>query len=121
MKVRVAHPGEDMRGQVGHLRRIAGLKPKRFFDAHRGLLEQPVELLLAKAQWIEEVVGEIERRAAEGWTARAIEAEVLGAGDFTGLISGGDYAKRNIVESVMAGISGGGNDAGRSTNAPVAQ
>lgn len=121
VKVRVAHPGEDIRGQIGHLRRIAGLKPKRFFDAHRGLLEQPVELLLAKAQWIEEVVGEIERRAAEGWTAKAIEAEVLGAGDFTGLISGGDYAKRNIVESVMAGISGGGSNAGMSTNAPAAQ
>ncbi len=121
VKVRIAHPGEDIRGQVAVLRRIAALRPKRFFDAHRGALERPVEMLLAKAQWIEEVVGGIERRAAEGWTARAIEVEVLGAGDFTGLISRGDYAKRNIVESVLAGITRGGSDAGMSTNAPAAQ
>ena len=111
VKVRIAHPGEDVRGQVAVLRRIAALAPKRFFDAHRGAIERPVEMLLAKAQWIEEVVGRIERRAAEGWTARAIEAEVLGAGDFTGLISRGDYAKRNIVESVLAGIGRGASDA----------
>ena len=111
VKVRIAHPGEDVRGQVAVLRRIAALAPKRFFDAHRGVIERPVEMLLAKAQWIEEVVGRIERRAAEGWTARAIETEVLGASDFTGLISRGDYAKRNIVESVLAGIGRGASDA----------
>ncbi|MCE9601369.1 MAG: MBL fold metallo-hydrolase [Gemmatimonadetes bacterium] len=121
VKVRIAHPGEDIRGQVAVLRRVAALAPRRFFDAHRGAIERPVEMLLAKAQWIEEVVGRIERRAAEGWTARAIEAEVLGAGDFTGLISRGDYAKRNIVESVLAGIGRGVSDAGKSTNATAAQ
>ena len=121
VKVRVAHPGEDIRGQVGHLRRIAGLRPKRFFDAHRGPLERPVEMLLAKAQWIEEVVGRIERRATEGWDARAIQIEVLGARDLTGILSQGDYSKRNLVESVLVGITRGGNDAGISTNAPAAQ
>lgn len=121
VRVRVAHPGEDIRGQIGHLRRIAGLKPKRFFDAHRGPLERPVEMLLAKAQWIEEVVGRIERRATEGWDARAIQTEVLGARDLTGILSQGDYSKRNLVESVLAGITKGGSNAGMSTNAPAAQ
>ena len=118
VKVRIAHPGEDIRGQVAVLRRIAALAPTRFFDAHRGPLERPVELLLAKAQWIEEVVGGIERRAAQGWDARAIEADVLGRGDFTGLISRGDYAKRNIVESVLAGV-GLDRQAGTSSTKPV--
>lgn len=121
VKVRIAHPGEDIRGQVAVLRRVAALAPKRFFDAHRGAVERPVEMLLAKAQWIEEVVGRIERRAAEGWTAKAIETDVLGPGDFTALISRGDYAKRNIVESVLAGIVGDGSDAGMSTNATTSQ
>jgi len=120
VKVRIAHPGEDIRGQVAVLRGIAALRPKRFFDAHRGAIERPVEMLTAKAQWIEEVVGGIERRAAEGWTAKAIEAEVLGAGDFTGLISRGDYAKRNLVESVLGGIGRDGGGAGTSAEAPGA-
>lgn len=104
VKVRIAHLGEDIRGQVVQLRRIAALRPKRFFDAHRGAIEQPAAMLLAKAQWIEDVVGAIERHAAAGWAARAIETEVLGARDLTSLLSRGDYAKRNIVESVLAGI-----------------
>lgn len=102
VKVRIAHPGEDVRGQPAALRRVAALRPRRFFDAHRGPVDRPVERLLAKAQWIDDVVGAIERRAAEGWTSRAIEREVLGAGDLTGLVSRGDYAKRNLVASVLA-------------------
>lgn len=121
VKVRIAHPGEDIRGQIEVLRRIAALAPKRFFDAHRGPLERPVELLLAKAQWIADVVGGIERRAAEGWDARAIEADVLGRGDFTGLISRGDYAKRNVVESVLAGIGQAGGTGPGSTKRADAQ
>jgi len=104
VKVRIAHPGEDVRGQPAVLRRVAELRPKRFFDAHRGPVERPVEALLAKAQWIDDVVGAIERRHSEGWIVRAIEREVLGRGDFTGWFSRGDYAKRNVVESVIASL-----------------
>lgn len=106
VKVRIAHPGEDVRGQSTVLRQAAALAPERFFDGHRGLVERPVEQLLAKAQWIDEIVGAIERRHAEGWSPRAIEREVLGGGDLTGLLSRGDYAKRNIVESVLRQAAG---------------
>lgn len=120
VKVRIAHPGEDIRGQVAELRRIAALRPKRFFDGHRGPIEQPVELLLAKAQWISDVVGAIEHHSGKGWDARTIEAEVLGARDLTGILSRGDYAKRNIVESVLAGIERA-DDASEPTPGPSRQ
>jgi glyoxylase-like metal-dependent hydrolase (beta-lactamase superfamily II) len=110
VKVRIAHPGEDVRGQPAVLRRIAALRPKRFFDAHRGPVERPVEALLAKAQWIDDVVGAIARRHGEGWIARAIEREVLGRGDFTGWFSRGDYAKRNVVLSVIASLRASAGD-----------
>jgi len=42
-----------------------------------------VAQLLAKARWI---------------------SDIGGARDLTGILSRGDYAKRNIVESVLAGI-----------------
>lgn len=102
VKVRIAHPGEDVRGQAAVLRRVAALEPARFFDAHRGPVERPAEQLRAKAQWIDDVVGAIERHAAAGMGVRAITAEVLGRGDLTALVSAGDYAKRNLVESVLA-------------------
>ncbi len=115
VKVRIAHPGEDVRGQSAVLRRIAALSPRRFFDAHRGPVERPAEALLAKAQWIDEVAGAIERRHGEGWSARAIEREVLGASDFTGWFSRGDYAKRNLVAGVIAALEEGSPDGGEPT------
>jgi len=60
--------------------------------------------LLAKVRGISDVGGTIEHHAGKGWDARTIETEVLGARDLTGILSRGDHAKRNIVESVMAGI-----------------
>ena len=38
VKVRIAHPGEDVRGHARALRAVIALAPKRFFDAHRGLI-----------------------------------------------------------------------------------
>lgn len=107
VKVRIAHPGEDIRAQPVALRKVAALAPKRFFDAHRGLVERPVEALRAKAQWLDDVIGAIERHAGAGWSARAIERDVLGPGDLTGWISRGDYSKRNLVASVLASRAGG--------------
>lgn len=102
VKVRIAHPGEDVRGQPAVLRRIAALGPVRFFDAHRGLVPDPVAALRAKADWIEEIADRIARRAADGWAASAITRDVLGRGDLTGLVSRGDYAKRNLVDALLA-------------------
>lgn len=128
VKVRIAHPGEDIRGQAVQLRRIAALAPVRFFDAHRGPVDQPVPSLLAKAQWIDETVGAIERLADAGRDPRSIERAVLGRGDLTGWFSRGDYAMRNLVESVLATRQRPPGDAGapvrsgaRSTGAAPAQ
>ena len=79
VKVRIAHPGEDIRGQVRALRAMAALQPSRFVDAHRGPLTRPVEQLLAKAAWLEEM---------------------------TGWIGAGDYSRLNFVGSVRASMPG---------------
>ena len=102
VKVRLAHAGEDIRGLIRALRSVIALGPTRFFDAHRGLLERPLEQLRAKADWMEEMVGEIERRAAEGWSAPAIRDAVLGREDLTGWVSAGDYSRLNFVRSVLS-------------------
>lgn len=101
VKVRLAHPGQDVRGEVRSLKAVLALAPKRFFDAHRGVLESPVEQLRAKIAWMEEMIGEIERLAAAGWDDRAIRSAVLGKEDSTGWISGGDYARINFVRGVL--------------------
>lgn len=101
VKVRLAHPGQDIRGEVWSLRSVLALAPKRFFDAHRGVLERPVEQLGAKVAWMEEMIGEIERLAADGRDDRAIRDAVLGREDSTGWVSGGDYSRINFVRGVL--------------------
>lgn len=101
VKLRIAQPDEDLRGQVASLRSVLALRPRRVFDAHRGALADPVGQLSAKADWIEGIIGEVERRGAAGMTARAIRDEVLGREDLTGWVSFGDYARLNVVRSIL--------------------
>ena len=101
VKVRIAHQHEDIRAQVIAVRSIAEMRPRRFFDAHRGPLENPVPQLRAKADWMEETIGEIEDRLRRGWPARAIRDDVLGREDFTGVASNGDYSRLAFVRSVI--------------------
>lgn len=101
VKVRIAHPGEDVRGTVRSLRAMAALRPARVFDAHRGLVSDPVGSLVAKADWMEEMFRLIESHADRGWSSRRIRDAVLGREDATGWASAGDYSRLNFVESVL--------------------
>lgn len=100
VKMRLAHYDEDVRVQVDVLRRVADLRPKRFFDAHRGPLRNPEIQLRAKADWMEETIGRIEALVRQGWSDTAIRQEVLGAEDLTGVSSFGNYSRLNFVRNV---------------------
>jgi len=104
VKVRIAHPSEDPRLLAGTLRKIAELSPERLFDAHRGFVPNPTPLLLAKAEWTEEMIGEIERRIARGDSDAAIRRALFGGESLPGLFSGGDYARINFVSAVRKGL-----------------
>jgi len=100
VRVRIAHPGEEPRRLVESLRAVAALAPRRLFDAHRGLVPDPVPLLVAKADWLEETIAAVERRVAEGWSDDAIRREVLGREGTVGYFSAGDYSKISLVRAV---------------------
>ncbi len=100
VKVRIAHPGEDPRLLARTLRRIAALGPTRLFDAHRGLVSDPVPLLLAKADWTEETIAAIEHRIASGQPDAVIVNELFGGESLPGYFSGGDYSRTNFVKAL---------------------
>lgn len=104
VKVRVAHPGEDIRGSVASLRRVLALGPARLFDAHRGLVPRPVEALGAKVQWMEDTIGAIEDRHRTGANESQILRDVLGGEALLGVASGGDYSRRNLVRSIVSSL-----------------
>jgi len=100
VKVRAAHSDERPRELVRSLRHAAALRPRRFFDAHRGLVRDPVAALVAKADWLEDTIGAIERRIAEGWSNREIARAVLGREDLAYWVSRGSMSRVTFVACV---------------------
>lgn len=101
VKVRVAHHDEEPRATVKSLRRVLALGPRRMFDGHRGLIENPTGALQAKIDWMEETIGAIERAAQEGRDEAAIAPMVLGRRDMMDVISRGEYSRRSLVHAVL--------------------
>jgi glyoxylase-like metal-dependent hydrolase (beta-lactamase superfamily II) len=102
VKVRVARPMEDPRALARSARRAAALAPRVLFDAHRGLVPNGAEALVAKAGWLEETIGAVDERIARGWSDRAITRAVLGREDVVALVSRGDLSRLNFVRAVRA-------------------
>jgi glyoxylase-like metal-dependent hydrolase (beta-lactamase superfamily II) len=102
VKVRISHRSENPRAVVQSLRRVLALNPRRYFDAHRGLLDAPVEALIAKAEWLEATIGTIDALIAEGLEDAAIARRVLGRDWWNRTFTGGDYTMANFVHCVRA-------------------
>lgn len=105
VKVRIAHHDEDLNAQVRALREVASWQPERFFDAHRGRIEDPVMQLRAKADWMEATIDAVARRVRDGWSDGAIRREVFGGEELAGYFSLGDYSRLNFVRSVRQSVA----------------
>ncbi len=102
VKVRVARPGEDPRVLARSLREIAQLRPRRMFDSHRGVIEHPVRMLLAKAAWLDDTIGTIDQLHAEGRSNREILTRVFGGEAGVAYVSAGDLSRRNFIRAVIS-------------------
>ena len=102
VKVRVVGAHENPYQIVESLARAIALKPVRMFDAHRGLVDQPVAALQAKRSWLEDTIGNIERRLDAGANESDILHGVLGGEERTAFVSEGEYSRRNLIRAVAA-------------------
>lgn len=101
VRVRIVGSSENPYEIIASLDRAIALEPRRMFDAHRGLVENPLQALNAKRTWLLETVREIERRLTAGETERTIVRSVLGGEERTALVSQGEYSRRNLVRAVV--------------------
>lgn len=101
VRVRVAHHSERPRTVVASLRRLAALGPARLFDAHRGSVPTPTAALHAKADWLEETIAAVERRAAAGQALRKIRDELLGREPVEYYVSFNEYSKLQLVQAIV--------------------
>jgi glyoxylase-like metal-dependent hydrolase (beta-lactamase superfamily II) len=101
VRVKVVGAHENPYEILTSLERVIALRPRRMFDAHRGLVDNPVVALTAKKQWLESIVGDIERRLDVGDDERAILRSTLGGEEKTAFFSQGEYSRMNLVRAVM--------------------
>jgi glyoxylase-like metal-dependent hydrolase (beta-lactamase superfamily II) len=106
VRARILHASEDPYQIVQSLRVARELNPARMFDAHRGPVDNPVDAITAKIDWLSETIGVIESRIAAGDDDRAIVREVLGGEENAAIVSRGDYSRRNLVKAVRTRLSG---------------
>jgi glyoxylase-like metal-dependent hydrolase (beta-lactamase superfamily II) len=104
VKVKVSHPWprEDVRASIRALRRVIALKPRRYFDAHRGLVPDATKQLSAKADWTQEIVENVDVLVAKGWDDRAIVKKLFGREHWLSYATFFDYSRRNVVGSIRA-------------------
>ncbi|MDQ6926870.1 MAG: MBL fold metallo-hydrolase, partial [Candidatus Eremiobacteraeota bacterium] len=107
VKVRIAHPTEDLRALARSLRTAAALRPRQLFDSHRGLVDEPVAALEAKAAWLDDTVGAVERLLDAGWSERRVRSAVLGGESAVGWLSRGEYSRAGFVRAVRRTRPGG--------------
>jgi glyoxylase-like metal-dependent hydrolase (beta-lactamase superfamily II) len=100
VKVRIVGATEDPYEIIRSLDRAIALEPRRMFDAHRGPIDNPALALAAKRQWLQETVGDIERRLDAGESETRILRAVLGGEERTAFFSQGEYSRRNLVRAV---------------------
>ena len=107
VRSRILHSSEDPYEIVQSLSVAAALAPARMFDAHRGLVDRPMEAIAAKREWLTETLGDVERRIADGWSDAEIVKRVLGGEERAALVSRGDYSRRNLVRAVRRRVASG--------------
>lgn len=101
IRVRVVGSDENPYEILSSLDRAIALEPRRMFDAHRGLVENPVVALRAKRQWLETTIADIEQRLDAGDSEDDILRSLLGGEELAGYFSQGEYSRRNLVRAVI--------------------
>jgi hypothetical protein len=100
VKVRAVNETENPYSHIESLERAIALAPVRMFDAHRGLVENPVDVLRAKLAWLRETVSSVEESLDRGESEKMILRNILGSEEAIGWLSQGEYARRNFARAV---------------------
>ncbi len=92
---------EDAATILDSLRRVVALRPKRLLCSHSGFVEEGARALEAKIRFWEALGEAAERLAAEGLPLAAMTRQLLGPEGWMTRISGGAFAKRHLVASLL--------------------
>jgi len=98
---------EDARRHLQSLRKIQDLEPSVLICSHAGVVENASSALSRRIRHWEDLAKTAEALQDEGAGLRAITRRLLGREGWMTWISGGEFAKINLVRSLLARNAGG--------------
>ncbi len=84
------------------LRQVAALEPRLVICSHAGFVEQGAAALRRKIRYWEGLAESAEMMARQGTSVKTITRRLLGSEGFMTFISGGAFAKRHLIASLLA-------------------
>jgi len=96
---------EDVWEHVRSLRRVRSLDPELMICSHAGLVEDARGAIERKIAWWDGLAEEAQTLRERGWPVRRITRELLGREGFFYYVSLGDFAKRNLIRSLLTSVA----------------
>jgi glyoxylase-like metal-dependent hydrolase (beta-lactamase superfamily II) len=103
VRARIMHDDEDPFQIIESLRAVRALDPGRMFDAHRGVVRDPVEAIESKIGFLEDTIAAVRSKIEAGLSDRAIVRELFGGDEPVAIASRGEYSRANFVRAVRRG------------------
>jgi len=92
---------EDVWEHVRSLRRVRSLDPELMICSHAGLVEDARGAIERKIAWWDGLAEEARALRERGWPVRRITRKLLGWEGFFFYVSLGDFAKQNLIRSLL--------------------
>jgi Zn-dependent hydrolases, including glyoxylases len=96
-------PVEIAREEMASLRRLIALEPEVLFCAHAGVVTDATAALEHRLEHWERLAARAAELVREGLPLRRVRRRLLGREGFMNVISGGNFAKSNLIRSLLEG------------------
>ena len=100
-RVRYLRADEDARGVLASLRRALELEPRVIFCAHAGIVEDACAAIGRKIAYWERIAESAGRLRADGLEVVEIARRLLGPEGWMTTVSRGEFAKVNLIRSLL--------------------
>ena len=100
-QMRYLRRDEDIYSIIDSLKKVAALRLKRMFCSFSGSVDNPLEAINKKIEYLKNLQQKIEEGFNQGLSPREIQWKLLGRGDQLGFVTVGEICKRNLVNAFL--------------------
>jgi ribonuclease/clavin/mitogillin len=92
---------EDIDSMIDSLEKVAALRPKKMFCSFSGSIDNPLEAINKKIEYLKNLQKKVEEMFHQGLSLGEIQWRLLGRGDHLGFFTAGDICKRNLINAFL--------------------